>query len=189
MGSPSWHATHAEMAASERGVRSMNQLDGFRALPERLSLDEKGELTVCLCQPRTGVLKVIELAANHGLNLSAAEVAEFIADVDQDGHTRDVLLGGSNANRTSNAILRLATSSTSRSDRDPLGSTDGLIVQSSWSSPSSGSPSVGCCLDLLRVQYDLIFRELPAIRRYCLWVPPARRHSECADSKFLTLCQ
>ena len=69
----------------------MNQLDAFRALPERLSLDEKRELyRLFVANPEQGVLKVVELAANHGLNLSAAEVAELIADVDQDGHTRDV---------------------------------------------------------------------------------------------------
>ena len=32
---------------------------------------------------------MMELAANHGLNLNA-EVAQLIADVDQDGQTRDV---------------------------------------------------------------------------------------------------
>ena len=86
----SWDATHAEMAVWW-GVRSMNQLDAFRALPERLSLDEKRELyRLFVANPEQGVLKVIELAANHGLNLSTAEVAELIADVDQDGHTRDV---------------------------------------------------------------------------------------------------
>ena len=71
----------------------MNQLDAFRALPERLSLVEKRELyRLFVANPEQGVLKVVELAANHGLNLSAAEVAELIADVDQDGHTRDVSL-------------------------------------------------------------------------------------------------
>ena len=69
----------------------MNRLDAFRALPERLSLDEKRELySLFVAKPEQGVLKVMELAANHGLNLSAAEVAELIADVDQDGQTRDV---------------------------------------------------------------------------------------------------
>ena len=69
----------------------MNQFDAFRALPESLSLNEKRELyRTFVGDPKQGVLKVIELAANHGLNLSAAEVAEFIADIDQDGHTRDV---------------------------------------------------------------------------------------------------
>ena len=69
----------------------MNQLDAFRALPERLSLDEKRELyRLFVANPEQGVLKVIELAANHGLNLSAAEVAKFVADVDQDRHTHDV---------------------------------------------------------------------------------------------------
>ena len=69
----------------------MNHLDAFRALPERLSLDEKRELySLFVAKPEQGVLKVMELAANHGLNLSAAEVAELIADVDQDGQTRDV---------------------------------------------------------------------------------------------------
>ena len=69
----------------------MNRLEAFRALPERLSLDEKRELySLFVANPEQGVLKVMELAANHGLNLSAAEVAELIADVDQDGQTRDV---------------------------------------------------------------------------------------------------
>ena len=86
----SWHAANAEMAVWW-GVSRMNQLDAFRALPERLSLDEKRELyRLFVANPERGVLKVVELAANHGLNLSAAEVAELIADVDQDGHTRDV---------------------------------------------------------------------------------------------------
>ena len=72
-------------------VRSMNQLDAFRALPERLSLGEKRELyQIFVANPEQGVLKVMELAADHGLVLSAAEVAELIADVDNDGLTRDV---------------------------------------------------------------------------------------------------
>ena len=69
----------------------MNQLDAFRALPEQLSLKERRELyRLFVANPEQGVLKVIELAANYGLNLSAAEVTELIAEVDQDGHTRDV---------------------------------------------------------------------------------------------------
>ena len=40
--------------------------------------------------PEQGVLKVMELAASHGLNLSAAEVTELIAEVDQDDRSRDV---------------------------------------------------------------------------------------------------
>ena len=69
----------------------MNQLDAFRALPERLSLGEKRELyQIFVANPEQGVLRVMELAADHGLVLSAAEVAELIADVDHDGQTRDV---------------------------------------------------------------------------------------------------
>lgn len=69
----------------------MNQLDAFKALPERLSLDEKRDLyRLFVANPEQGVLKVIALAEHHGLNLSATEVAEFIAEVDQDGQTRDV---------------------------------------------------------------------------------------------------
>ena len=72
-------------------VRGMNHLDAFRAFPDSLSLDEKRELyRLFVANPEQGVLKVMELAAKHGLNLSAAEVAELIADVDQDGHTRNV---------------------------------------------------------------------------------------------------
>ena len=90
MGALSWDATNAEMAVWW-GVRSMNQLDAFKTLPEKLSLDEKRELyRLFVANPEQGVLKVTELAANYGLSLSAAEVAELIADVDQDGHTRDV---------------------------------------------------------------------------------------------------
>ena len=45
----------------------MNRLDAFRALPERLSLDEKRELySLFVANPEQGVLKVMELAANHG---------------------------------------------------------------------------------------------------------------------------
>ena len=70
----------------------MNQLDAFRALPQRLSLDEKRELyRLFVANPEQGVLKVIELAANHGLNLSAAEVAELIADVDHDARLRSII--------------------------------------------------------------------------------------------------
>ena len=69
----------------------MNQLDAFKALPEQLSLDEKRELyRLFVASPEQGVLNVIELAAKHGLNLSAAEVSELIAEVDQDCHSRDV---------------------------------------------------------------------------------------------------
>ena len=51
----------------------MNQLDAFRALPEQLSLKERRELyRLFVANPEQGVLKVIELAANYGLNLSAA---------------------------------------------------------------------------------------------------------------------
>ena len=69
----------------------MNQLDAFKALPEQLSLDEKRELyRLFVAKPEQGVLNVVELAAKHGLNLSAAEVAELIAEVDQDHLSRDV---------------------------------------------------------------------------------------------------
>ncbi len=69
----------------------MNQLDAFRALPERLSLDEKRELyRLFVANPEQGVLKVVELAAKHDLNLSAAEVSELIAEVDQENLSRDV---------------------------------------------------------------------------------------------------
>lgn len=86
----SWDAADAQMAVWW-GLRSMNQLDAFKALPEHLSLDEKRELyRLFVANPEQGVLKVVELAESHGLNLSAAEVAELIADVDQDGHTREV---------------------------------------------------------------------------------------------------
>ena len=40
--------------------------------------------------PEQGVLKVMDLAAWHGLDLSAAEVAELIAEVDQDDHSSNV---------------------------------------------------------------------------------------------------
>lgn len=69
----------------------MNHLDAFRALPDSLSLDEKRELyRLFVANPEQGVLKVMELAAKYGLNLSAAEVSELIADVDQDGLSLDV---------------------------------------------------------------------------------------------------
>ena len=69
----------------------MNQLDAFKALPEQMSLDEKRELyRLFVANPEQGVLKVTELAAKHGLSLSAAEVAELIAEVDQDNLSRDV---------------------------------------------------------------------------------------------------
>ena len=69
----------------------MNQLDAFKVLPEQLSLDEKRELyRLFVASPEQGVLHVIELAAKHGLNLSAAEVSELIAQVDQDSLSRDV---------------------------------------------------------------------------------------------------
>ena len=69
----------------------MNQLDAFRALPERLSLDEKRELyRLFVANPEQGVFNVIELAAKYGLNISAAEVADLIAEVDQDSLSLDV---------------------------------------------------------------------------------------------------
>ena len=69
----------------------MNQLDAFSALPERLSLDEKRELyRLFVAKPQHGVLKIMDFAAQHGLNLSAAEVTELIAEVDQDDRSRDV---------------------------------------------------------------------------------------------------
>ena len=69
----------------------MNQIDAFRALPEQLSLDEKRELyRLFVGNPQQGVLKIMDFAARHGLNLSAADVAELIADVDQDDRSRDV---------------------------------------------------------------------------------------------------
>ena len=40
--------------------------------------------------PEQGVLKVMDLAARHGLDLSAAEVGELIVEVDQDDHSRNV---------------------------------------------------------------------------------------------------
>ena len=69
----------------------MNQIDAFRALPEQLSLDEKRELyRLFVGNPQQGVLKIVDFAARHGLNLSAADVAELIAEVDQDDRSRDV---------------------------------------------------------------------------------------------------
>ena len=69
----------------------MNQLDAFKGLPGNLSLDEKRELyRLFVANPEQGVLKVIELAESHCLNLSAAEVAELVAEVDQDNLSRDV---------------------------------------------------------------------------------------------------
>ncbi len=69
----------------------MNQLDAFKVLPEQLSLDEKRELyRLFVAKPEQGVLKVVELAAKHDLNLSAAEVSELIAEVDQENLSRDV---------------------------------------------------------------------------------------------------
>ena len=69
----------------------MNQLDAFKVLPEQLSLDEKRELyRLFVAKPEQGVLKVVELAAKYGLNLSAAEVSELIAQVDQGSLSRDL---------------------------------------------------------------------------------------------------
>ena len=69
----------------------MKHIDAFRALPEQLSLDEKRELyRLFVGNPKQGVLKIIDFAAQHGLKLSAAGVAELIAEVDQDHRSRDV---------------------------------------------------------------------------------------------------
>ena len=59
----------------------MNQLDAFRALPERLSPGEKREIQrIFVANTEQGELRVMELAAAHGLDLSAADVADLIAD-------------------------------------------------------------------------------------------------------------
>ena len=72
----------------------MSQIDAFCALPEQLSLDEKRELyRLFVGNPQQGVLEIMNFAAQHGLNLTAAEVAELIAEVDQDGRSRDVSWG------------------------------------------------------------------------------------------------
>jgi hypothetical protein len=69
----------------------MSHIDAFRALPEQLSLEEKRALyRLFISNPGQGILKVMDLAARHGLDLSAAEVAELIAEVDQDDRSRDV---------------------------------------------------------------------------------------------------
>ena len=69
----------------------MSHIDAFRALPEQLSLEEKRALyRLFISNPEQGILKVMDLAARHGLDLSAAEVAELIAEVDQDDHSRNV---------------------------------------------------------------------------------------------------
>jgi hypothetical protein len=69
----------------------MSHIDAFRALPEQLSLEEKRALyRLFISNPEQGILKVMDLAARHGLDLSAAEVAELIAEVDQDDRSRDV---------------------------------------------------------------------------------------------------
>ena len=69
----------------------MSQIDAFRVLPEQLSLDEKRELyRLFVGNPQQGVLKIMDFAAQHSLSLSAAEVAELIAEVDQDDRSRDV---------------------------------------------------------------------------------------------------
>ena len=69
----------------------MNHVDAFRALPEQLSLDEKRELyRLFVDNPQQTVLKIMDIATRHGLNLSADEVAELIAEVDQDDRSRDV---------------------------------------------------------------------------------------------------
>ena len=69
----------------------MSHIDAFRALPEQLSLEEKRALyRLFISNPEQGILKVMNLAARHGLDLSAAEVAELIAEVDQDDHSRNV---------------------------------------------------------------------------------------------------
>ena len=43
-----------------------------------------------VAQPEQGVLKVIELAARHGLRLNTAEVAALITEVDQNSCFRDI---------------------------------------------------------------------------------------------------
>ena len=69
----------------------MSHIDAFRALPEQLSLEEKRALyRLFISNPEQGILKVMDLAARHGLDLNAAEVAELIAEVDQDDHSRNV---------------------------------------------------------------------------------------------------
>ena len=61
----------------------MNHIDAFRALPEQLSLNEKRELyRLFVGNPQQGVLKILDIANRYGLNLSADEVAEMIAEVD-----------------------------------------------------------------------------------------------------------
>ena len=61
----------------------MNHIDAFRALPEQLSLNEKRELyRLFVGNPQQGVLKILDITKRYGLNLSADEVAELIAEVD-----------------------------------------------------------------------------------------------------------
>ena len=60
-------------------------------MPEQLSLDEKrGCIAIYVGNPQQGVLKIMDSAAQHSFNLSAADVAELIAEVDQDDRSRDV---------------------------------------------------------------------------------------------------
>ena len=60
-------------------------------MPEQLSLDEKrGCIALFVGNPQQGVLKIMVSAAQHSFNLSAADVAELIAEVDQDDRSRDV---------------------------------------------------------------------------------------------------
>ena len=60
-------------------------------MPEQLSLDEKrGCIALFVGNPQQGVLKIMDSAAQHSFNLSAADVAELIAEVDQDDRSRDV---------------------------------------------------------------------------------------------------
>ena len=69
----------------------MSQIDAFRAQPEQLSLDEKKKLyRLFVDNPQQEVLKIMDFAAQHALNLSAADVAELITEIDQDNRSRDV---------------------------------------------------------------------------------------------------
>ncbi len=55
------------------------------------SLEKKSELyQLFVAQHEQGVLKVIELAARHGLRLNTAEDAALIAEVDQNSCFRDI---------------------------------------------------------------------------------------------------
>ena len=56
-----------------------------------LWLEKKSELyQLFVAQPEQGVLKVIELAARHGLRLNTTEVAALIAEVNQNSCFRDI---------------------------------------------------------------------------------------------------